>query len=302
MTDPDSTRADLYAALGVASDATEREIREAYRLLACELHPDRRPGDQAAEERFKQATAAYRVLADPERRAAYDRDRRVASTTGSTAGRRRRPGATGPVTIPVQHLRGDYLRAPHDPRNRRTGSARPSGRGPARRVGATIPFERALLGGTVTVPLAAAGGQGSIDVDLPAGVRDGQTVRVPRPGGADDVDVVIRVEPHPHFGRKGDDITLTIPVTYPEAVLGAEIPVPLPGGERITVRVPPGTPSGRVLRVRGRGAPAGTGRGDLLATVHIAVPREVGDAERRALEALAATSGANPRDDPFWEP
>lgn len=91
-----------------------------------------------------------------------------------------------------------------------------------------------------------------------------------------------------------------MPVTYPEAVLGAEIPVPLPGGERITVRVPPGTTSGRVLRVRGRGAPAGAGRGDLLVTVQIAVPRHVNETERRALEALAAT-GVDPRDDDFWK-
>lgn len=172
---------DLYAVLGVAPDATEKEIREAYRLAARESHPDRRPGDAAAEDRFKQVNAAYEVLADAVRRADYDRDRR-------------RRVSTGAVTIPVRHV--DASR-----RTRR--------------------------------------------------------------------DVRIR--------RAGNGLAATVPITYPEAVLGANVTVPLLDGAQVTVRIPPGTPSGSTLRVRS----------DLAVTVEIFVPRQVSEAERRALRALA---------------
>ncbi len=143
-----------------------------------------------------------------------------------------------------------------------------------------------------------------VKVRIPAGVDDGQIVRLPgrgeagRNGGpAGDLFVVVHVAPHPLFGRVGRNLTLRLPVTYPEAVLGAEVKVPTLDGAPVTVRIPPGTPSGRVLRVRGHGVPkAKGGRGDLLVTVEVEVPRNVGAKERKAVEALAkAMEGSNPR-------
>jgi molecular chaperone DnaJ len=144
-----------------------------------------------------------------------------------------------------------------------------------------------------------------VKVRIPAGVDDGQVVRLPgrgepgRNGGPPgDLFVVVRVAAHELFGRDGDDLTLRLPVTYPEAVLGAEVKVPTLDDGPVTVRVPPGTPSGRTLRVRGHGVPrARGGRGDLLVTVEVAVPRHVDAKERKAVEALAkAMNGnANPR-------
>jgi molecular chaperone DnaJ len=144
-----------------------------------------------------------------------------------------------------------------------------------------------------------------VKVRVPAGVDDGTLIRLPgrgepgRNGGPPgDLFVVVRVSPHKLFGRRGDDLTLTVPVTYPEAVLGAEVKVPTLDGAPVTVRVPPGTPSGRVLRMRGHGVPRrGGGRGDLLVTVEVAVPTHVSAKERKAVEALAKSmnGNANPR-------
>ena len=164
-------------------------------------------------------------------------------------------------------------------------------------------------GGVITNPCGDCGGRGMhrpprrVRGRIPAGVEDGQLVRLPgrgeagRNGGtAGDLFVTVRVGAHPVFGRSGRNLTVTVPVTYPEAVLGAEVKVPTLDGTAVTVRIPPGTPSGRTLRVRGQGAPGPRGgRGDLLVTVEVTVPRRVGADERKAVEALAASMEGNPR-------
>jgi molecular chaperone DnaJ len=141
-----------------------------------------------------------------------------------------------------------------------------------------------------------------VKVRIPAGVADGQRIRLKGKGGAGrndgpsgDLFVVVHVAPHALFGRKGSDLTLTVPVTFPEAVLGAEVKVPTLV-EPVTVRIPPGTRSGRTMRVRGHGVPKTKGgAGDLLVTVEVAVPQHVSGAEREAIEALAAAGGESPR-------
>lgn len=165
-------------------------------------------------------------------------------------------------------------------------------------------------GQVVDSPCRACRGRGAqrqprtVKVRVPAGVGDGTVIRLPgrgepgRGGGpAGDLYVRVDVAPHPLFGRRGDHLTLGVPVTYPEAVLGADVKVPTVDGTPVVVRVPPGTPSGRVLRVRGHGVPRPDGtRGDLLATVEVVVPRRVGPTERKAVEALArAMTDADPR-------
>jgi molecular chaperone DnaJ len=160
----------------------------------------------------------------------------------------------------------------------------------------------------VEKPCPTCGGGGAetrtreVKVRIPVGVRDGQRVRVKgkgtpgnNGGPPGDLYVTVHVAPHPLFGRKGDDLLLRVPVTFSEAALGAEVKVPTLDGS-VTVRIPPGTASGKTLRVRGRGMPkAGAGAGDLLVTVDVVVPQTLSDEQRQAVEALAATESANPR-------
>jgi len=146
----------------------------------------------------------------------------------------------------------------------------------------------------------------TIQARIPAGVRDGQRIRLKgkgasgeRGGPAGDLYVQVHVKSHPVFGRSGDNLTVTVPVTFPEAALGAEIKVPVLGGMPVTLRIPPGTPNGRTLRVRGKGVRRGDGtRGDLLVTVEVAVPQKVDGKARAALEDFrTAMNGGNPRDE-----
>lgn len=163
-------------------------------------------------------------------------------------------------------------------------------------------------GRIVDTPCRTCSGAGAVRrprqvrVRVPQGVRDGQRIRVKGKGGAGvnggpdgDLFVMVRVAPDRVFGRNGDNLTIKIPITYPEAVLGADIAVPTTSGEPVTIRVPAGTPSGKTFRVRGRGVSTPKKAGDLLVTVEIAVPQNIGDKERKALEAYAATYSESPR-------
>src|ERR671923_155102 len=211
MNNPEYLEKDFYAVLGVAKDASAADIKKAYRKLAQKLHPDANPGDQTAEERFKEIGRAYSVLSDPKKRAEYDEARRLLSS-----------GAFG--------------------------------------------------GGFGGFP----GGGGGF------------------PGG--DLIVKVRVTPHPLFGRSGQDLTITVPVTFAEAALGTELKVPTLDGP-VTLKVPAGTQNGRTFRVRGRGVP-GTGRkggGDLLVSLEVAVPEKLSRKERELLREFSSLSDISPR-------
>ncbi len=171
----------------------------------------------------------------------------------------------------------------------------------------------ANCGGQGTVidsPCPTCGGRGAVTrprmvkVRLPEGVRDGQQIRLRGKGGPGrnngppgDLYVRVLVDPHPVFGRDGDNLTVTVPIEFHEAVLGANVKVPTIDGDTVTIRVPPGTPSGRIFRVRGRGAPTAGGHGDLLVTMELSVPTELTDEQRAAVEALRAASTTSPRAD-----
>lgn len=314
---------DYYDVLGVPETASDKELNRAYRRLARRLHPDANPGDPAAEERFKAVTAAYDVLGDPERRREYDEARRLrASGFADGPGFGDGPGGFGDGPggftfrfeegddggfgvggFDLGDLLGDVFgggAAGGGPRARRPRRGRD--------LVAELPlgFEEAVRGTTRSVTLAGVDGQAArtVRARVPAGVDDGQTVRLPgrgEPGGdggpAGDLLLRVRVEPHRRFGRQGRDLTVTVPVTFPEAALGAVVTVPTLD-DPVTLRVPPGTPSGRTFRVRGRGVPAAGGApaGDLLVTVEVAVPPTLTPDQRRAVEALAAALGdADPR-------
>ncbi len=282
---------DHYEVLGVAEEASHEDIQGAYRRLARRHHPDANPGDAGAEERFKEISAAYEVLGDPVKRREYDQVRRSGYAADGFD-----PGA-GTFRVTVDDL-GDLgdLFGGHRPASARQGHD----------VEAQLhlSFEDAVFGVTTEVQArTTAGSTRSVRVRVPAGVEDGQRIRVAGLGGpgldggpSGDLYVTVRVAPHAVFGRSGRDLTLTLPVTYPEAALGAEVKVPTLDGEPVTVRIPPGTAMGRTLRVRSRGVPRPGGhRGDLLVTIEVAVPQRLTSQQRAAVEALAQAMDGSPR-------
>ncbi|MFH0243506.1 molecular chaperone DnaJ [Streptomyces sp. HK10] len=384
MSTKDFVEKDYYKVLGVPKDATEAEIKKAYRKLAREFHPDANKGDARAEERFKEVSEAHDVLGDPKRRKEYDEARALFGAGGFRTG----PGAGGPggFNFDLGDLfggaqggggpgaggfgggLGDVFGGLFG-RGGGAGTRTQPRRGQDVESEVTLSFTEAVDGATVPLRMSSSaackacagtgdkngtprvcptcvgtgqvsrgGGGGfsltdpcvdckgrgliaqdpcevckgsgratssrTMQVRIPAGVSDGQRIRLrgkgapgERGGPNGDLYVVVHVEPHPVFGRKGDNLTVTVPVTFTEAALGGEIKVPTLGGPPVTLRLPPGTPSGRTMRARGKGAVRKDGtRGDLLVTMEVTVPRELSDKARDLLESYRdATAGEDPR-------
>jgi curved DNA-binding protein len=283
---------DPYAALGVSRGSSDEEIRRAYRRLARETHPDVNQ-DPGAEDRFKEIAQAYEVLRDPERRARYDR--------GGGTGRGPAPGPSGAGPD------GSGFDGFDDLFEGLFGGRGRGGRGGGRTRGFSQRGRDVEAVLDLSLEEAARGGGRRLstdgrdyDVTIPAGVRDGQLIRLagegePGVGGGPSGDLLLRVRlrPHPRFRVEGNDLTVTLPVTPWEAALGAEVPVPTLTG-RARVRVPPGTSSGRRLRLRGEGLGP---NGDLYAEVAIRVPRTLTPEERELFERLRDVSRFDPRGD-----
>jgi DnaJ-class molecular chaperone len=274
---------DPYIVLGVSRSASDDDIRRAFRRLAKELHPDLRPGDAAAAERFKQVSAAYELLGDAEKRRRYDRgeidETGEPRRTYQQAGTGRPYGAGQGPEFGFGDVFSDLFGQRGGPRGAGGGF---NLRGQDLRYTLDVDFLEAVLGARkrVTMP---EGGQ--LDLSVPEGVTDGQVLRLKgkgspglRGGEPGDALVEVRVRPHPHFKRSGDDILLEVPITLDEAVLGARIEVPTAAG-RVTVAVPKGTSSGRALRLKGKGVrnPAAGTTGDQIVTVRIVLPPEIDD-------------------------
>ena len=289
---------DYYELLGVPRDADQDAIRRAYRKLARKYHPDVN-SDPDAEDRFKEIGEAYEVLSDPDKRQRYDRlgaswrqqEQQAPDAnfedffTGQGFGTRDTRFEFSDDLF--ERLFGAFGGGPGRP------SAGPV-RGADREALLELSLEDALEGGRRKLTLDHR----EIDVNFPAGVRDGQLIRLAGQGGpgrdgAPPGDLYLRIalKPHPHFRRRGaDDLDVDLPVTPWQAALGATVPVQTPTGSA-QVRVPAGSSSGRRLRLRGRGLPkSGGGRGDLHAIVKITVPKELSDRERELYEQLAESS------------
>lgn len=312
---------DFYQVLGISKDASDADIKKAYRKLARKYHPDQNPGDTAAESRFKEISEANSVLSDPEERKEYDAIRAMGSGARFTA-----PGAGGAGGF--DDVFGTMFGGPGGSTRytfqqggeyddllggifgggrfgQPTGGYRGYG-GPTKgrdvTASTTLDFITATKGDQIT--LQTSDGK-PITVRIPAGVADGQKIKLrgkghPSPDGGDAGDLIltVNVRKHPVFERDGLNLRVNVPVTFAEAALGATIQVPTLGGAPVKLKVAPGTPSGRVLRVKGRGVETSKGTGDLLAVVQIAVPSHLSkDAEEKLKEFAAELPDENPRDE-----
>ncbi|MCD6169551.1 MAG: molecular chaperone DnaJ [Candidatus Latescibacteria bacterium] len=365
------TKRDYYEVLGIGRDATEEEIKKAYRRQAMRYHPDRNPGDKEAEEKFKEAAEAYEVLIDPQKRAAYDRfgHEGVRDTFGSGGfqwsdfshatdfedifeslfgegffgdifGRRTRTREAGArrgsdlrvsLKLSLEEIATGVekkIRLKRFQRcelcggtGSRSGAAQTCplchGTGEVRQSSRSIFGQFVNIttcprcggeGRVVTEPCRNCGGQGrvrstaTISVKVPPGVGNGNYIPLrgqgdvgPHGGPAGDLLIFIEELPHPHFARHGDDVVYELPISFPQAAMGDEVEVPTLYG-KVLMRVPPGTQSGKVFRLRGKGLPRadGYGRGDQLVRLRVWVPTRLNREEKRLLEELSTSENINP--------
>ncbi|MEL3889601.1 J domain-containing protein [Ferrovibrio sp. MS7] len=313
---------DPYSILGVGRSASPEEIKKAYRKLAKELHPDRNPNNPRIEERFKEVSAAYDIVGDPEKRGKFDRGEIDATgqarasgfgAGGFGGGFRRGPGGSGAGAGGFGGQRGPFggagtggfdQQSGEDFLDEIFGTMRRGPRGPGAGAGARrgpVPERGADRHYTIEIGFvdSARGckrrvtmpGGKQLDVAIPAGIGDGQPIRLKGQGeegklggAAGDAIIEVKLQPHEFFTRQGDDVHVELPITVDEAVLGAKIAVPTVDG-MVAVSVPKGTSSGTSLRLKGRGMPRRDGqRGDQYIKLKIVLPEKPNAALEKLIE------------------
>ena len=285
---------DYYAILGVDKKADAATIKKTYRALARELHPDKTKGDKKLEDRFKEVSEAYEILSDDKKRSEYDQAREMFQSGAFRGG-----GG--------QQFSGDFsdlFGNGGDIFSSLFGGRRGPRKGQDIQTEVSISFRDALFGKEVDLRLSGQGNAPhTITVRIPAGVSDGAKVRVkgrgaPGEAGPGDLYVLVNVIPHPVFTRKGENLHITVPVSFTEAALGADISLPTIEGDEVKVRINPGTQNGKTLRIKGRGVKKGVNAGDLMATIEVQVPQRVDGKAKKALEDFAeATKNEDLRSD-----
>ncbi len=313
---------DYYKILGISNTASQAEIQKAYRKLARKHHPDMNPDDKTAKDKFKKIQEAYDVLNDPQKREMYDRYGSAFESVGGGAGPRWQASRGGPEGVQDidfgqifgQGGAGGGFGGFEEILQQFAGGARAGRRPSAKTRGADvehelhIPFNTSITGGEAQLSVRRAGGKvETITVKIPAGIKDGEKMRLrgqgePSPAGgpAGDLLIAVRVAAHPFFRRHGNDLEVSVPVTLAEAALGAKIDVPTPQGE-ISLRIPAGTSSGKRLRLKGMGAPiAGGGHGDLYAEILIVIPKKLDEESLELVRRFDQRHDLQPRADLKW--
>ncbi|MFT4147782.1 MAG: DnaJ C-terminal domain-containing protein [Micrococcaceae bacterium] len=322
MASQDWLEKDYYKVLGVDKKATADEIKKSYRKLSRKYHPDLNSDDKTAEHKYKDITEAYTVLSDKNQRKEYDemramgagmpRFRQGPSTTGGSqqgfedlfgglfnnqAGSQRTTFTTTGGDIPNLNDLPNF-------ENMFGGGFSPTGlrteprKGKDIKATSSISFAGAIRG--TQIALRSSDGKVT-NVRIPAGVKDGQKIKVrgkgqEGPAGKGDLIVTVKVKSHPIFTRDGNNIRITVPVSFNEAALGAKIQVPTLQGETVTLKIPAGTGSGKTLRVKGKGVASKKITGDMLVTLEITVPKTLNEEAKKAVEEFAqATKNDDPR-------
>lgn len=307
---------DFYQTLGIAKGASKDEIRKAYRKLARENHPDANPNNPQAAERFKQVQEAYDVLNDEKKRELYDRfgsnyeQAARASAAGANpfggggAGGGFNPfagGGSGPIDLGDLFGQGVDFGEFFGQGSGRSRSRRGPSRGADLRATVQVPFETAITGGPVDVTFDRDGTAETLTVKVPAGVTEGQVIRLSgqgapgsKNGPAGDLYLTIAIQPHAYFRREGSNLLVDVPITPSEAALGAKIEVPTLTEGQVVLTVPAGTSSGVKLRLRGKGVhdQQTNQHGDQYVVIKIVVPKGLSDADKKLYEKLAANEPA----------
>lgn len=304
---------DYYKVLGVEPDANAKEITKAYRVLAKKYHPDANAVDETAHEKFKEVTQAYEVLGDEERRKEYDQIRFMMQQNFAGQGHGPGPGfgfnvggvSYGDATAGQTNDLSDLLSGLFSRARKPSASPRPEGfaPGPAQsldletQVG--VSFYQALEGTIIPVTYSSGSGSKEVKVKIPAGVNDGQKIKVSGRGRSSgnrtgDLYVTVTVTEHPWFARKGRTLMVKVPITYAESVVGTNVRVPTLD-DPVTVKVPPMTAAGTTVRVKGRGADIADQKGDLLVTFEIVNPTTYSDKETELFRELVTAQSFNPR-------
>ena len=292
MASQDWIEKDFYKILGVTKGVSDADLKKAYRKLAKANHPDLHPGDQAAESRFKDISEAYDVLSDVTERREYDAVRAMGG------GARFQAGGRGSQGGGFEDVFSNFFGGGGFPSGGFGGGGFAPQRGQDLTTSSSVDFIDSIHGTNIKLTVSGK----PVTLKVPAGIQDGQKLKLkgkgqpsPNGGQAGDLVVTIKVRPHPVFTRDGDNVRVVVPVTFAEAVLGAVISVPVLGGEPVKLKVAPGTPNGRTLRVKGKGVQHESHQGDLLASVDILVPNRI---SKKAEEALRAFDNEIPVEDP----
>lgn len=319
------SKKDFYSLLNVSRSATADEIKKSYRKLAMQYHPDKNPGDKKAEEKFKEFSEAYEVLSDPKKREMYDQFGHAGTQggfggaggpfggAGGFGGFGGTGGGAGPGQDPFQDIFGDVFSEIFGARGHGPGAGAGTG-GPRRRqakgsdlrYSLNISFEESALGTEKVISFVrqrtGKDETAKLSVNVPAGVKEDQRLKLagegdtsPGGGPAGDLYVIIKVQEHPLFKRQDNDISMDLPVTYTDAILGTSVEIPTLTGKAM-IRIPPGTHTGQIFRLKGKGFPkiGGFGSGDMLVRLIVDTPEKISARQKELLEELSKAGEETP--------